>query len=596
MMKEKTPVVIFECANAHGGNLEILMSTIKGFSKITYPEKHIKFQPLQADAISLSDFAWFETYKKLEFSKTEWTKIINKAHHEYDGVWLDIFDVFGVEVLSENLLNISGIKLQASVLWNYEVTSALSKLCVDDKYLIINISGYEISEIERILNEISNINVKKLILQIGFQSYPTSVEDTALQKIQILRSAFNSFELCIADHLSATDDLACIIPLMAVTLGCGYVEKHICLDRSSSKYDYYSSLEPSEMKLLVNRLETSSLTTNGAFISKSEHTYLTNSIQIPISKNKLYKNSLISRSDVIYRRTVQEGIAFSDIVEQQKKHRVLSDYVTEGSAITKADFRDARIGVIVACRMKSSRLKKKAILPINGISSVERCLTNCLNIPGADVVVLATSTTEEDAELKNYTLDEKVDFFQGDPDDVIKRYINVCDAHNIDVIIRVTADCPVISTEIAETLLEHHFATGADYTAARDCAVGTACEIYNTEVLRSVIGYLGEAQYSEYMTWYLQNNKELFKVELVDLPDKMLRDYRLTLDHPEDLELFQKIFEKLESDSKQPTLENVFEVLDSTPSLASINSHIKLKYNDDKELIELLNIKTKIKP
>ncbi|MBL1140614.1 MAG: hypothetical protein HND53_01125 [Proteobacteria bacterium] len=591
----KAPTIIFECANAHGGDFDILISTINEFAKITYPHLHIKFQPLKADTISLRDFAWYETYKELEYSKKQWMEIISEASNKYDGVWLDIFDVFGIEILNDNFRKLTGIKLQASVLLNYEVISSLQNLCLYDKDMIINVSGYEISEIESILNEISILNVRKLILQIGFQSYPTSIEDTALRKIQILRSAFPYNEICLADHLSATDDLACVIPLMGVASGCDYVEKHICIDRKHSKYDYHSSLEPGEMQLLVSRLEASREIIGSKFISKAEKKYLADSIQIPIAGKELPKDTLVSRSDVIYRRTKQNGITFNDVLEKQNKHYILSENVNEGSALTINSFRSARIGVIVACRMKSSRLKKKAILPIDGIPSVERCLTNCLNISSADVVVLATSTIDEDDELKKYTLDGKVECFQGDPDDVIKRYIDVCDTYNIDVIIRVTADCPIISYEIAETLLDHHFAAGADYTAARDCAVGTACEIYNAEALRRVIGYLGEAKYSEYMTWYLQNNKDIFKVELVDLPDEMVRNYRLTLDYPEDLEFFEKLFEELKDASKKPTLENVFKILDKTASIVNINSHIKLKYKSDTALIELLNQETKIK-
>ncbi len=159
---------------------------------------------------------------------------------------------------------------------------------------------------------------------------------------------------------------------------------------------------------------------------------------------------------------------------------------------------------------------------------------------------------------------------------------------HIDVIVRITADCPLISSAIAKVLLDHHFKTGADYTAARNCAVGTACEIYNAEALRRVINYLGHADHSEYMTWYQQNNKDIFKVELVDLPEEMVRDYRLTLDHPEDLDLFCKVYEKLSSLNLESTLANVFRVLDEDTRIANLNSHLSLKYKTDKNLIEHL--------
>lgn len=264
------------------------------------------------------------------------------------------------------------------------------------------------------------------------------------------------------------------------------------------------------------------------------------------------------------------------------------------SIINKSQLGSARIGVIVACRMKSSRLKQKAILPIAGRASVERCLDNCLQIPGADVVVLATSTLDEDSILENYTLGGKVKFWRGDPDDVIHRYLGACDAYGIDVIVRATADCPVVSPEIAKLLLEHHFNTGADYTAASKVAVGTGCEIYNTEALRRVIKYLGKAEYSEYMTWYLQNNKHIFKTEIIDLPPEMVRDYRLTLDYPEDLELFNRLYTELGVRNLAPSLKNIFEILDHNPEMAKLNSHLTLVYKTDPVLIDRLNRVTKI--
>ena len=152
----------------------------------------------------------------------------------------------------------------------------------------------------------------------------------------------------------------------------------------------------------------------------------------------------------------------------------------------------------------------------------------------------------------------------------------------------------MVSTEIASYLLEHHFATGADFTSAKNFAVGSACEIYNVEALQRVINYVGKANYSEYMTWYMQNNSDIFKVENVDLPEQLVRDYRLTLDYPEDLELFDQLFHKLEELDKEPTLLNIFDVLDSNPQIAKLNSELTLVYKTDTQLIEKLNKETRI--
>jgi len=162
--------------------------------------------------------------------------------------------------------------------------------------------------------------------------------------------------------------------------------------------------------------------------------------------------------------------------------------------------------------------------------------------------------------------------------------------------VRVTADCPVVSPEITALLLRHHFEAGADYTAPQECAVGSSLEIYNTEALRRVIALLGKAEYSEYMTWYMRNNPDVFKVNLVDLPQNLKRDYRLTLDYPEDLEMFSQLYAVLEERNQAPTLPNVCSVLDADPTIPALNEHLSLSYRTDQALIDKLNRLARIRP
>ncbi len=595
MRKPAAPVLIFECANSHGGDYTLLEKIVKKYGEVEYERKHIKFQPFHPDKIAMSDYEWYGVYKELFFSSDQWSRIIDIAASSFSGVWIDIFDVYSVDILKSNLSSILGLKLQASVLDNQEVLDALRALDYTNKSIMLNVSGYGLSEIEFFVENFQSIAPNaEIILQIGFQGYPTKLEDTGLQKINIIHSAFPQYRTCIADHVEAEDDMATVLPLLAVAQGCEFVEKHIAYDRSTAKYDKFSALHLSEMQLLANRLTNCPNVLNGPFISSSENQYLAKTVQIPVLNKAINSGSLLSVSDFIFRRTSKKGISYNQVLDIQQRKSIVARDIGVGDTIQLSDYRGAKVGAIVACRMKSSRLKSKATLPILGKASVERCLENTLKIEGMDVVVLATSTLDEDRVLKQYDLNGKVKFWQGDPDDVISRYLGACDTYDIDVIVRITADCPLISSEIAKVLLDHHFKTGADYTAARNCAVGTACEIYNAEALRRVINYLGHADHSEYMTWYLQNNKDIFKVELVDLPEEMVRDYRLTLDHPEDLDLFCKVYEKLSSLNLESTLANVFRVLDEDTRIANLNSHLSLKYKTDKNLIEHLNKVTKI--
>lgn len=594
-MESNSPILIFECANSHGGDLDILKSTIEKYRSINYPVKHIKFQAFHPDTISLPDFSAYALYHELLLDQSKWTELIDTASIGYSGIWLDIFDVYGLEIFNINKEKMYGVKLQASVLENHEVFSFLKERnCLEGKTLMLNVSGIELNHISDILAIFAELNLKEIVLQIGHQAFPTQLKDTGVQKVQILNENFSGYNICIADHAPAESDLACIVPLLGLAVGCSLVEKHICLDRSKSKYDFYSALEFEQMQLLADRITSSQEVLNGSFISDSEKEYLEKTLQVPVANRYISKGELISTSDLLFRRTSQTGDTLPAILKVQNEYFILKEEVQAHKTISIQQFKSARIAVIVACRMKSTRLKNKAIVPVNGVPSIELCLKNCLEIKEASEVILATSTEEADAILENYTYNEKVKFWKGDPEDVMQRYIDACEAYNIDVIIRVTGDCPVISKEIASFLLKHHFERGADYTAAKASAVGTACEIYNVSVLKKVISYVGRANHSEYMTWYMQNNKDIFKVELLDLPENLVRNYRLTLDYDEDLEILNKIFEELEKRKLAFSTDNIFAILDSSPEIVAINSHLSLKYKTDQALIDMLNNETKI--
>ena len=592
--EKKIPYLIYEIANTHAGNIAYAEELIYSLSHIAYKKSGVKFQPFYYDSIALPDCEGYPVYKKLYFDINQWSSLIRLASTTIGDVWLDIFDTYGVEVLVKNLKQVQGIKLQASVLENQEVYGRLSECSLNNIKLIINIAAHGLESITSFILKFSQLNVHELILQVGFQAYPTQVKDVLLNKINTLKYHYPELKICFADHTSGTDNFATIVPLIASLSGCEYIEKHVCLNRATTEYDHHSSLEIAEIENLCRDFEKLQTCFSSSFISDAEKVYLNNSQQIPVLRTSKSAGVLLTKEDFIYRRTKQSGILFSEIEDMQNKKYILSSEKDMQSTLNRKDFKKANIGVIVAGRMKSTRLQKKAILPIAGIASIERCLQNCLLISEADQVILATSTVEEDTELEVYATDGNVKFWQGDPEDVISRYLGACEQFGIDIIVRVTADCPVISPEIVTLLLNSHFESGADYTGTNKCAVGTAAEIYNVSALKRVISHFGKAGFSEYMTWYMRNNQDFFKVNTIDLPAKFIRDYRLTLDFPEDLEMFNRLYFELDKNGSPPTLKNVFEVLDKHSDIVKINNHMEVVYRSDKKLINQLNKVTRM--
>jgi spore coat polysaccharide biosynthesis protein SpsF (cytidylyltransferase family)/sialic acid synthase SpsE len=586
--------VVIEVANTHGGDLNYLLELVDTFSK--YDNGYaIKFQPLKADALATSDFEWFPVYEQLSFEPQEWQSIIKKAK-ETKLVWLDLFDTYGVDILKENLDLVDGIKLQVSVLFNYVLFERLKAIDLSQKKIIINIASLDFEEINFFVDKFNReIKAEELLLEVGFQGYPTELLDSGISKIKAVKEKFNN-RIVFADHVDSTSDYAVWLPIIALNNGADVIEKHVMLTTRETKYDFYSSINSTQFEQLVGLMQDRDNLASASFLNEKEKNYLEKSLLKPIlNKDISVGRGLSLTEDFDYKRSPQSGLNTREIEKLLYHQGIISTPKKKGETLQRADFKAATMAVIIACRLKSSRLKEKALLKIGDLTSVEYCIKNAKKFKGIHHVILATSDLESDADLANYTYDDSVVFHKGHPDDVIKRYLDIIDLLKIDVVVRVTADMPFIDNEILQILLDSHFKSGADYTSAIMAAVGTNLEIINAEALRKVKSYFPSADYSEYMTWYFINNQEYFKINLVDLPEALVRSYRLTLDYNEDLVMFNKIHNEQVKQNPDFNLKAIFKYLDENPEVANINSHIQLKYKTDQALIDTLNEKTKIR-
>ena len=434
---------ILEVANSHGGDISYLYTLIEKYSIFDKKENFgIKFQPFKYDLMAVENYSYYSLYKDLFFTKKEWEDVIQKAFVTKD-IWLDIFDEYGLEILEENLDRIEGIKFQTSILDNLTIFRRLKKINTFNLKIILNIAGRTLDEIDIIIDRYSLLKFKEIYLEVGFQGYPTSIEDCGISKIAILKERYNNIKIVFADHTDSQTDEAITLPLLVGFNYCDIIEKHIMLDRENTKYDFYSSLTFEQYQKFVDEQKKYFNLKNEKFINEKEKEYLKKTLQIPIlNKDKKAGELIDIENDFEFKRNDSYGLNIVELKKYVSEKYILNSDRKKGETIRKEDIRKANIAVIIACRLKSTRLKRKALLKIGSIPSVEMCIKNILKFKDVNSVVLATSTTEEDSKLKNYTYNKNVIFHQGDPDDVIQRYLDIIEKKNFDVIIRVTGDCP----------------------------------------------------------------------------------------------------------------------------------------------------------
>lgn len=584
MKNRNEKYTILEVASTHCGQLSYIEQLLKEFEFVK--NVGIKFQPFKFDLLAETDYKGFNTYKELYFDEMTWRQILIKAAGTGKEIWLDLFDEYSLTILEQNLNLIKGFKIQASVLGNFNLFEKLAKIDLKNKKCILNISAYEVNQIADIIKSVQERVSCEIILQIGFQSHPTEFINSGLSKLEVIKKSFPDFDVSFADHLENNNPDVLMLPFIAHLLGAQIIEKHVKCELLPTKYDHYSSINFKQLKEYLTLSNKYSDLLEQPFINNEEKEYLTKSLLVPILNKSKQAGQILSKDDFSYKRTNMKGIDSLSLVRKIKQFNILSSDLEKGSSIKQEHLKKANIGAVVVCRMKSTRLPKKALIKIGDITSVELCIKNTLMFENVNKVILATSTHPDDAVLKDYTYSKAVDFFQGSEDDVIDRFIKIADKYAFDIIIRVTGDSPFRSNEVLQLLLTSHFEKGADYTAAKNAALGTNTEIINVNALKKVVELFKGAPYSEYMSYYFKNNPDYFKLNIVTLPQEFVNDFRLTLDYEEDLKLFTEIEKKFNYSSNDFDTFKLFKYLKDNPKIAEINKNCEVAYTPDSELMK----------
>ncbi|HSJ08192.1 MAG TPA: NTP transferase domain-containing protein, partial [Longimicrobiales bacterium] len=113
----------------------------------------------------------------------------------------------------------------------------------------------------------------------------------------------------------------------------------------------------------------------------------------------------------------------------------------------------ARTVVVVQARMGSSRFPGKVMEALAGRSVLEHVLERCAAIPGVDAVCCATSVRAADDVVAGAAAVLGAAVVRGSEADVLGRYAQAAREMDADVVLRVTADCPLIDPRVCGAVL-----------------------------------------------------------------------------------------------------------------------------------------------
>lgn len=534
--------IIAELAGIHNGEKNYILSLIKDLQGNT---DGIKFQPYNYDTISLPEYEHRDLLKKVtgNIKFEDWNEILQYANKLDLKIWIDIHDIFSLKVFKENKDIIYGIKIPVGNLNNMHIIENIYEF--EEKKIIINFAGFDDKFIEDCINEIA-LDHTNIILQVGVQNYPTKIEDSNISRIHNLKSKFKCL-ISYADHISYHDNDAIHLSKYAYFAGATFLEKHVCLEHDDNRPDYYSSLDITNFKKYYNELKYMEII-NGTNSTNSDSilNYLSNLNVCPVLLEPKKKNDIITYNDFTCKR-INSNIDIKNFNEQIPGY-LLEDYNTNEKLSTN-HIKKISITAVIVARFKSTRLPGKCLKKLNNVESIIRCIRNAKNIKYIKNVVLATSDNDENKPLIEIAKKEDIDYYIGTENNLLDRYIGSGEQSNSEHIIRITGDCPCISYEIANILINNHITSGADNTLALPgtYSIGTACEVYKLSALKKLKSKLPiEGQLlTEYLTLFMVFNPKSFKVEFVKLPKiftKYVNNIFITLDTEDDYKLINDIY------------------------------------------------------
>ncbi len=236
------------------------------------------------------------------------------------------------------------------------------------------------------------------------------------------------------------------------------------------------------------------------------------------------------------------------------------------------------IGAIIQARMGSSRLPNKIMKLVDEKPLLAYCIERIEQSKYIDKIIIATTTQPQDDVVFEWCIENNVECYRGSESDVLDRYYQAAQYYNLDIVVRVTSDCPFVDSNIIDMLITNLLAQNCDYTSnrwkERSWPHGLDVEVMTMEALSKAWECANKPYEREHVTPYILEHSNIFHI--IEVPyHKDLSEIRLTVDYKEDMEFTSKILPLLYSQyGKTYKWQNILTILEENPELKKFNQAV----------------------
>lgn len=248
-------LIIAEAGVNHNGSLERALRMVDAAAEAGVD--YIKFQTFKAEALVSKEAkqaeyqtknlggkndSQYEMLKALELSESDHAELIDYCQQKGVSFLSTAFDMMSLDYLDS--LNIPFWKIPSGELTNLPYLEKIASL---DKDIILSTGMADLAEIEAAVNVFEkkgSDRARMTILHCNTE-YPTPMCDVNLKAMITIKGAFKT-KIGYSDHTLGIE-----VPIAAVAMGATVIEKHFTLDRNLEGPDHKASLEPKELKRMV---------------------------------------------------------------------------------------------------------------------------------------------------------------------------------------------------------------------------------------------------------------------------------------------------------------------------------------------------------
>ncbi len=233
------------------------------------------------------------------------------------------------------------------------------------------------------------------------------------------------------------------------------------------------------------------------------------------------------------------------------------------------------VSVMIQARVGSKRFPQKVLAKIENKPMIWHVINRIKSIKTVHQTILLTTKRTEDKILLKIANDSGAIGFAGHTHDVLKRYYECAKKHDVDMIVRITGDCPLIDPDLVRRMMMFYSRNNLDYLSnilIPTFPDGLDTEIFSFKTLEIMNKNAKLPSEREHVTAYIRNNINKFKTFNLE-NSKNLSDLRWTVDEPCDLQFVRRIYSQMRPELIF-SMKDVLSIISKNPKIADINQGI----------------------